>query len=482
MARSAINDLRYLELHGGKWRVTLGVPKKLRARIGASRLKRSLDTDSLAIANALKWKIIGELKAQLAAAADIVAGNRAAVMKEASQIASAANGYSAHTREHLLQEFLATRVPEILGNPIDVVYETIISSGNGEDEMVEETISRYVYDPEKEKLADDYAAVAAGDQLQIALDDADYKGLRLKVSPRTVDDHDRALGMLSAWCVDNGYGDDMRKVDDVVAAKFVSWMEHQGRAHRTIKKYVSRLNLYFAFLKSKGRPVVNPWRDVYVYTPLEKNNEVERPFTEQEVADLLLGPAKPAMKDLMMIAALTGARLDAIVDLKVEDVIDGKAFRFKPQKRERGERFVPIHRDLVEIVRRRTAGKSPEEEFFPEYPPNSKDPRRERSFAASKQFTTYRKSMGVHEQLPGKRRSRVNFHSWRRWFATKQEWAKVRAGVTASIMGHTRGSITLDVYSEGPDMRLARQAVNKVKLPPLDGSTIVQPQAVTPRR
>jgi integrase len=74
--------------------------------------------------------------------------------------------------------------------------------------------------------------------------------------------------------------------------------------------------------------------------------------------------------------------------------------------------------------------------------------------------------------VSGKRRSLVNFHSFRRWFITRMERAGVPGPMVASIVGHARGSITLDVYSKGPAMRAARKAIARIKLPPLDGSPI----------
>ena len=288
--------------------------------------------------------------------------------------------------------------------------------------------------------------------------------------------------MLSAFCIRQGLGDDVAKVDEYVVTDFVAYLENEkGMAARTVKKYVSRLNLYFAYLKSLRQITNNPWREAVVYMPTAKNNELERPFTEQEVVTLLTGKCKQALRDVMMIAALTGARLDAVVDLKAGDVIDMKAFRFKPQKRERGERLVPIHSDLVAIVERRLMGKKPQEDLFPEYPRHPDKPKVERSFRASKHFTTYRRALGVDDVVGGKRRSRVNFHSFRRWFITKAERGGSPEALIAAIVGHTRKGMTLGHYSEGPEMTAARKAVEKVKLPPLDGSPVNQPEAITPR-
>jgi hypothetical protein len=43
----ALRDRRWLELHGGTWRVTIAVPRSLHTKLG-TRLKKSLQTDSLA--------------------------------------------------------------------------------------------------------------------------------------------------------------------------------------------------------------------------------------------------------------------------------------------------------------------------------------------------------------------------------------------------------------------------------------------------
>src|ERR1700723_3017514 len=62
MARDRQPGTRYLELHRGKWRATIAVPRPLHGQLG-SKLKRPLNTSSLATANALKWTVVAELRA-----------------------------------------------------------------------------------------------------------------------------------------------------------------------------------------------------------------------------------------------------------------------------------------------------------------------------------------------------------------------------------------------------------------------------------
>jgi integrase len=208
----------------------------------------------------------------------------------------------------------------------------------------------------------------------------------------------------------------------------------------------------------------NPWQGIKLPKPKTPHDELERPFSDREARRLLTGPASPAMLDLMKIAALTGARLEAIVDLRAKDYQDG-LFVFK-QKREKAARAVPIHSALRDLVARRLEGKSGADDLFPEYPvPKQSTSQRERSFAASKEFTAYRRRVGVEETILGKRRSLVNFHSWRRWFVTQAERAGQPEHIVAVAVGHKRAGVTLGRYSAGPLLEQVRACVEAVRLP-----------------
>jgi integrase len=120
----------------------------------------------------------------------------------------------------------------------------------------------------------------------------------------------------------------------------------------------------------------------------------------------------------------------------------------------------------VEIIARRSEGKEDIDDIFPEWPvPKKSDTLRERSYKTSNHFTDYRREVGVDDQKEGKRRSLVNFHSFRRWFITKAEQAGQPESIIAAVVGHKRNGITLGVYSAGPLLEQARQCVEAVKLP-----------------
>jgi integrase len=83
----------------------------------------------------------------------------------------------------------------------------------------------------------------------------------------------------------------------------------------------------------------------------------------------------------------------------------------------------------------------------------------------SKRFGYYRKTLGVHEQLEGRRQSRVDFHSFRRWFVTQVRRTNLPRDVIKAIVGHKDGSVTFDLYPGGPSLEQFRAVVAAVKLP-----------------
>lgn len=93
-----------------------------------------------------------------------------------------------------------------------------------------------------------------------------------------------------------------------------------------------------------------------------------------------------------------------------------------------------------------------------------------------------RRSLGVADMVECKRRSLINFCSWRRWFITKMERAAVNGDLIAAIVGHKRSGLTLGRYSAGPEMEAAKVAIAKVLLPPLDDSPIQVAQRLSRRR
>ncbi|MBN9433487.1 MAG: integrase [Bosea sp.] len=451
MGRSSDADRRHLEQHHGQWRVVVAVPRGLHGRLG-TKLKRSLQTDSLAVANRLKWPVIAELKALISNASDDSGKNQ--LMQEAVEMARLRRLARDDHDIETIDIGIELRAEEIAGAPVGV--------GTDDDTGREEPI----LDPARARIAGHYITVARGEATPLDLHHAAYKA-SLSVKARTLADDDRALDYLTQWCRANHLRPAVEAITPKLAGRFMDDLASmtKGVSPVTLNKYLRRLSRYWQWMEKRHYAASNVWHRKTLEEPTSRGGEEERPFTDSEMVKLLEGDASPAMADLMRIGALTGARLDAIVCLSVGDCVDG-FFRFKPQKKEKEARACPIHPVLLCIVASRSEGKDHSDPLFPEWPgPKKAGSMRERSFKASNQFTDYRRLVGVDEVIPGKRRSLVNFHSFRRWFITKAEQAGQPEHIIASVVGHKRQGMTLGRYSSGPLFEQARQCVEVVSLP-----------------
>ena len=195
MARAPRGERMYLEQHNGKWRVTLSVPARLQKAMGATKIKRALGTDSLSLANQLKWAVIKDLKDVIRSferngGSDVSRGARNVALRQAADIAMALRAYAPEHHLELSRNVVDGKVYEILGSPIryDVVEE-------GYDVDPSDVGTRIpVYDPALVELADDFVAVALHGKLPIACEDENYKKNRLRVSPRAELHHLRQSG------------------------------------------------------------------------------------------------------------------------------------------------------------------------------------------------------------------------------------------------------------------------------------------------
>ena len=463
----------YLEIHDGYYRVSMGVPARLQPQLG-KRLKRALGTKSLLSANVLKVPVVKEFQARIAKAWEVHGGNKGSVLKEAiawaETLRSAGRGAEAYD---VFARDIAERRAEI-----EMTGARTIRVYDEEEGWIEHEVPT----PEAKEAAKLFSSVVHGSATPISLHHEAYMAT-LVIKERSKTDDPRALKILLDWCHQRNIPPYLENIDQLTAVRFMDEMPRfTGLSWATNAKYLGRLGHFWKWMLLRMKVQANPFQGLALPKPSVEHSEEERAFTDTEVQKLLMGTTDPAMRDVMMVAALTGARLDAVIDLRVGDSADGW-FTFKPQKKETKARDVPIHPALREIVARRARGMGPEDEFFPEWPgPKAEGSMRERSSTYSKHFTRYRKSVGVSDEVLGKRRSLVNFHSFRRWFTTKAERSGTSGDMIAAIVGHKREGLTLGRYSEGPEMEAVKAAVAKVQLPPLDGSPVREAQALTPRR
>lgn len=485
MPRAVPGDHRYLEMHGSSWRVTIVVPEAARAIIGKTRLRHDLKTDSLRQANLTKARHVERFRAQIDAAMAKVGDERRRVDHEAGELALWRKWAQEHPEKvtesdwETWRECVGLRATELRGE--GAVWHDGIPVQNEDDddssgwEFLRGSIERGAR----------FRRIAEGEETPLdSLHETYIAAHRERLNARTQADDVRAIKFLLQWLTAEDVSPSIERITAKRAHAFAEalpGLANVGPA--TANKYLSRLSSYWQWLAKKvDAASANPWYGVALEGARRRDDEKERSFTNDEIARLMAGPATPHMHDLMMLGALTGARLDAIVDLKVRDVSD-VAVQIQARKLETSDRLVPIHPDLKEVLERRCAGKNADDDLFPEWPPVKKiGSLRERSFKASNHFTEYRRKIGVDDVMEGRRRALVNFHSFRRWFITRLRQAGVDEAMISALVGHKQSSITLSVYSDGETIRQAAGAVGLLRMPGKNGEPIEEPHSLRVRR
>ena len=338
MPRPRSADHRFLERHGNKWRVVVSVPRDLQATMGKTKLKQALPTDSLAEANRLKWPVVGRLERMIAEQREPGNHHDRALRLARMRKDLEADGGDLEGIDHVILD----HAERLAGAPV----------GNHEGQPV--------FDPQREAAAQAFAGVAFGKRTPIDAHREAWLATISDLKPRTLADDERALRYLLQWCKANSVAPFLESFGRREAARFVD--DFGNEAHNlspvTRNKYLRRLSQYWKWMVRRDAARGNVWEGQTYTVPRTLREDQERAFTDAEMVKLLTGPARPAMHDLMRIAALTGARIEPIVDLRVRDCSNG-TFTFKAQKREPGARRCPIHPDLVDIIERRTRGRSP---------------------------------------------------------------------------------------------------------------------------
>ena len=247
-----------------------------------------------------------------------------------------------------------------------------------------------------------------------------------------------------------------RIAGEVIAAR------RAERASETVQRDFSAWNGLWRWAVRRGYADLNPWTDQTAGLKAPRLGEVEgtkRAYTTAELLKLLragcdtLAPNNggfgPALWDLIRLGLLTGARASELAGLCVGDVIeDGTAIATpKLGKSASAARIIPLHRLAQSVVQGRLASlpdQAVDAPLWPEVPGAGADERRAKTLS-TRFIIVRRRLLGADDG--------ADLHSLRRNFMTACETAQHAGGrispeITALLVGHKRGSMALDLYSE----------------------------------
>jgi integrase len=336
-----------------------------------------------------------------------------------------------------------------------------------------------------------HGRTAVGDHLEAYLAAADF-------APKTRNERRGNIGQFVKWVTARKPVLTLDQIDRKQAGTYVS--EVIDKMHpQTQKKHLAALRGYWRWLAARGHVDLPPNAPLDAGWPwdgqqIKRNGkrtergdqDKERPLTDAEVQTLLASPWPESMDpshadqimDALRISLLSGMRMVEVLTLWVEEVREGpegagRVFDIQQGKTEAAARPVPIHPDLAEIVQRRLTDakgntKNGKAWLFHELA-GERDP----GDTFGKRFRRYRLALGVDDVREGKRRSLVNFHSARRWFATTADRAKQHEALIKDVIGHVpdRKNITRSAYIARSSGEQMRACVKAVKLPEITGES-----------
>jgi integrase len=416
----------HIEKRRRRYYAVLDVPADARAQIGQSRLRQSLQTESLTVAQRRAPIIVALWKRRIEkarGASPLIA--EAERWKQALAKARGADDDGDHLE--VTEYVLGDRMEEVQRKHGDAAARLFMDVARGEAVMIED-------------MADRWLAEA---------------GYTAKVEYQ----NRRALALLYTQFKT------VAEMNRRTAGAFVTDVLAQGRRPATVNRILNVYSALWRWLVRRGHVESNPWRDqrfnVRGNGEGNGNDSIERrPFTEEEAKAFMASLAKGRAvdRDIAMIAAVTGMRLEEVAALTPSDVSAGKAvvwLTIQKGKTAAAARRVPVVAATVRtmLTKRKAAGK---DRMFHELTAD-----RWGDYGASVSLRMGRKlrSSGLTDP------ALVADHSWRHRARTLMEHADVQPWVADALLGHARPGEGLGRYSAGPSDAQLVEAVKAIALP-----------------
>jgi integrase len=420
---------RYLQKVGHTYYARVKVPRTLTPVVGQSHLRVSLHTRDPDEAERRKWRAVAQLKGKLTALRKT--GNDPALKKARTYRAQLADLQRAgdHDMVGAVAEFALEDAQQLERDRGTQLAETFLS------------------------VAVDGALTVSELSLEWLAATAD------RYSKQTSQQHQRAAEELRGWLK----GDvTPLQVSDAVAVRYVE--EGLEGAYATRRRKLNSLVSFWEWMALRAYVPrrANPWRGFRLSKKADAARDDKRPYSESELLVLLGGsPKYPGLAHLVILGLLTGARLDELASLRIDDVQPKKDSRgryllvsIKRAKTKAGVRSIAVaHPQALAVLSKRLVGKG---NVFPELRPGGYDAKL--SWAVSKAFGRYRTGLG----LP----SAVDFHSTRRTFITTLENLGVDQVRIARYVGHTLPTLAFSLYSGGSSEQTSVQVARTIRYSP----------------
>lgn len=408
-----------IEQRGNTWYATLHVPEDVRHKIGKAKLFQSLKTTDKREAEKRRDAIIAQWKARIAAARG-----------QSDPFLEAALMWR---KEHSENEH-----PEVI-----------------RDFIAEE--AQKVAERQGPEAGKTFYALATGIQTPMDTFFTEWAS-HLTQAPKTIDQMKKDVRRMI---------DKFVSVEAVTKPAVMEWVKELMKDTPTRQGYsYSSLDRMFKFCRNFWRYLqeiekADPEKQPFVLPSFAKKTNGSKakgtegwePFEPSEVVTLLDAATEKEdheLADLIRLGMYSGARIEELCALKVTDCTD-EVLKITDSKTDAGIRRVPLHSELVEVVKRLKEA-SRDSYLLSGLTFNKYG---DRSNAIGKRFGRLKKSLGFPDKKV--------FHSIRKTVVTLLEDAGVSENLTADIVGHEKPRITYGLYSGGHSVERMREAIEKVR-------------------
>lgn len=391
-----------------------GIKVKVRVNGKERQIWRSLDTESEAEARRRAPVVAAAIKAE---------HHRS---KAEKKLASSGAGVDEAALEADLKWWTGIREPS--GRPGRFVipeehtgaWHAVIDRTLGQPLPVQEGDETERFEPEREAAALKLSGLVEGTRVPVGTHLADYLSENGDFSPSHVSRVRMCVGLLEKWLKENHGEDNLRRLDGRTAEAFLR-AHSDGRAVTTVNSYVTALSSYWDWMVRRHWVGGNPWLRLSRKKVSGELNASKRAFKDAELSQLLVAAPEGPLREAMLIGALSGLRMTEIGRLTVGDVRGGK-LAVRVSKTRAGVRRFPLHSALMPLVERLASGKT-EDAYLIDGLPAPVTGQKQRGYSLSRDFRDLQRAVGTYDRKDGRRQADVDFHSLRRWFATKAEQA-----------------------------------------------------------
>ena len=404
---------KYLQKRRRVWYAVLEIPRALRPHFrGKTRLIKSLQTESLTEAERRVLGVVATWKAIFEAKRNGIATTDAITILQAQAEELRLQGWDSYDIKHHQQEIAELTEDDDLRNAAGMVHGDYI---------------------QLDQHINDYIATAEGTQKTKDMKAADLRRFAKKFP----------------------------YADEVTRLTVIDWVETELMSEKrlsgaTCRRIISACRGYWSYLERHHKlNIPQPFDKVVPSAPRKKTkDDVQRRrkhFTPDDYRKLLEGSQgrSAALSALIQIGAYTGARIEELCSLTLENVTDDR-FKIEDAKTSAGIREIPIHSHIKKLVAQLKED-SKDEYLLSGLTFNKYG---DRSNAIGKQFGRLKKELGYGPDYV--------FHSLRKGVATQLETAGVAENVTARLLGHDFQTMSYGLYSGGVSFDVLAKALGKV--------------------